>query len=319
MSDDYEFSLAQCDVTDKRVLESFRAKRRLWLQWIETDEHHAIWRVLHSMIWADTSFKLLTSLALEDEGSALNNTLVGETLLNGHVATQVLAIRRLVDRRKDVISLRRLVNDLRASFKLFTRENYVCFDGLPYDDHAVREATIAEHINKGAFWTPNLGPQAWSASSMAHEQFDRLAGIDPANRKRDDSLPLSLLSTIDGWINDSGADDLAEWSHAYLAHAGNPESRKAIDELQVTSTKISDATKALARVTEAISARLLSAGGRSGSLMPVAQFNQFEKLDRPIMIAGGQKKAYALWHQLSDERDHYLDDVEAELIGGHHG
>jgi hypothetical protein len=42
--------------------------------------------------------------------------------------------------------------------------------------------------------------------------------------------------------------------------------------------------QALARVTEGISARLLFAGGRSYSLMPMAQFNPFEKLD---MHAGG--------------------------------
>ena len=49
--------------------------------------------------------------------------------------------------------------------------------------------------------------------------------------------------------------------------------------------------------------------------MPVAQFNQFEKLDKPIIQAGGEADAYKLWHQLSDERNRYLDGVDAELIG----
>ncbi len=47
-----------------------------------------------------------------------------EALLNGHVATQVLAIRRLMDNGgSDIISLRRLVKDLQSNFHLFTREN----------------------------------------------------------------------------------------------------------------------------------------------------------------------------------------------------
>ena len=58
-------------------------------------------------------------------------------------------------------------------------------------------------------------------------------------------------------------------------------SRKRIADLMVTTNKVTDAIKALARVTEAISAWLLFAGGRTNSLMPVAQFNQFEKLDKP--------------------------------------
>jgi hypothetical protein len=106
-----------------------------------------------------------------------------------------------------------------------------------------------------------------------------------------------------------------QWSHAYLAHAGGPEARKRIADLLVTANKITDAIKALARVTEVISAWLLFAGGRSNSLMPVAQFNPFEKLDKPIMHAGGEDDAYKLWHRLSDEANRYLDGVEDELIG----
>jgi hypothetical protein len=301
-------------VTDKRALQSYRDKRRLWLSWIDTDEHHAIWQVLSSMVWTDVSFKVLTQFAVDDENNSLNNTLLAEALLNGHVATQVLAIRRLIDRRDDVISLGRLVKDLKQNFDLFTRENYVCFDGLPFDFEAVQHKEMMEHAGKGCFWGATSGPAAHGTSRMAHEQFDMLAGIDPMKRSRDDRLPVSLLTTLDKWLADSGADDLVKWSHKYLAHAGDPESRTKIGDLKVTTNKMTDAIKALARVTEAISAWLLFSGGRSGSLMPVAQFNPFEKLDKPIMQVGGEHDAYKLWRQLSDERDHYLDGVDVELI-----
>jgi hypothetical protein len=52
----------------------------------------------------------------------------------------------------------------------------------------------------------------------------------------------------------------------------------------------------------------------NASHRPVAQFNPFEKLDKPIMLASGEGDAYKLWHQLSDERNRYLDSVEEELI-----
>lgn len=254
MLDGYAYSVAQCDIAaDKRgALQSYRDKRRLWLSWIDTDEHHAIWRVLSSMVWTDASFKILTQFAINDEDTALNNTLLGQALIDGHVATQVLAIRRLMDdRNSDIISLRRLVKDLRRNFHLFTRENYVCFDGLPYDHEAVLEKEMLAHAGKGPFWGQTSGPGAHGTSRIAHEQFDRLARIDPAKRSREDRLPLSLLMTIERWLDESGADELAQWSHAYLAHAGGPESRKRISDLLVTANKITDATKALARVTEA--------------------------------------------------------------------
>jgi hypothetical protein len=316
MLDQYAYTIAQCDVAPENhgTLESYRAKRRLWLLWISTDEHHAIWMVLSHMVWKDASFKMLTSFAIGDESNCLNNTLLAEALFDGHFATQVLAIRRLmVDRNSDIISLRRLVKDLRHHWHLFTRENYVCFDGLPYDYAVVRHREMIERSGKGPFWGETSGPRAHHTSRMAHEQFDRLAGVDPAKRSREDRLPVSLLATIEKWLDDSGADGLKEWSHAYLAHAGGPDRRKKIEDVRVTANKITDAIKAMARVAEAISAYILFDGGLSGRLMPVAQFNPFEKLDMRITQAGGEDAAYKLWRQLSDERNRYLDDVEGEL------
>lgn len=320
MPDDYTYTIAECDVPAERraALRSYRDKRRLWLSWISTDEHHAIWTTLHSMVWTDVAFKTLTNFAVGDDENALNNQLMMEALLNGHVATQVLAIRRLMDRGSGgIISLRRLVKDLKRNFALFTRENYVCYDGLPYDYLAVRHARFEKNAGKwgqGGIWVPTEGPEGDRTSEMAHRQFDKLAGIEPAKRSREDRLPVSLIRTIEKWLDDSGADDLADWSHAYLAHAGDPQSREKIAALAVTAGKITDAIRVLARATEAISAWLLCAGGRSHALMPVAQFNPFERLHRPIMQAGGEAAAYKLWHQLGDERNRYLDDVDAALI-----
>jgi hypothetical protein len=320
MAKDYEYTIAQCDVAPERraELESFRDKRRIWLSWINEDEHHAIWQALSSMVWTDASFKLLTHFAMGDESNALSNTLLGQALIDGHVATQVLAIRRLVDERSDVISIRRLLKDLKRNIGLFTRENFVCFDGLPYDYKAVQHKEMMERVGTGPFWGQTSGPGAHGASRMAHEQFDRLTGVRPQDRQRGDKLPVSLMTTIECWLDECGADELAKWSHAYLAHAGGPAARERISELLVTANKITDAIKAMARVTEAISAWLLFAGSRSNSLMPVAQFNPLDKLDRPIMKVGDETAAHRFWDELSDERNRYLDDVETKLIGPAH-
>jgi hypothetical protein len=317
MADDYAYSVVQCDVAPEKrdALQSYRDKRRMWRLWIDTDEYHAIQRVLTSTVWIDVAFKTLTHFAMNDTNSALNNTLLGEALIDGHVATQVLAIRRLVDDGNDIISLRRLVKDIRRNFGLFTRQNYVCFDGLPYDYDAVIRKEMIAHVGKGPFWGQTSGPSAHGASRRAHEQFDRLAGIEPENRSREDQLPKSLMTTIERWLDESGADELAKWSHAYLAHAGAQDARKRSPDALVTADKIADAIRALARVTEAISAYLLLVGGLSNNLMPVAQFSPFDKLDKPIMQPDGKDEAYKLWHSLSDERNHYLDGIEDELIG----
>ena len=311
MDPGYQLGINQCDVPQERraALEAYRAKRGQWLGWLDTDKHHAIWHAISAMVWTDVSFRTIAQFVGDD--SCLNNTLVAEQIIYGHVATQVLAVRRLVDNRADVISLRRLIKDVRGNFNLFTRENYVCYDGQPYDYEAVMRKEIVAHGGEGFFWYPT-GPDI---SHRAHEQFDRLAGVVPAKRSREDRLPIALLDKIEGWLNASGADDLTEWSHAYLAHAGNPQSRKRIADTMMTMNRITDAIKTLARVTEAISAYILFAGGRLNSLMPTAQFNQFENLDKPVMQADRKAEAYELWDRLSTECDHYLDGVDDELTG----
>jgi hypothetical protein len=297
----------------RAVLEAYRAKRQQWLAWLDTDEHHAIWTTISSTVWTDASFRTLTQAAVDGDETCLGNTLLAEQIINGHVATQVLAIRRLVDNRADVISLRRLIKDVRRNYKLFTRENYVCHDGLPYDYEAVQRKEMQERAGTGAFWAATTGSEAHGSSRMAHEQFDWLAGIDPGSRSREDRLPTRLLDTIEGWLDGSDADALAEWSHAYLAHAGSPQTRARIAEAMMTTNKITDAIKALARVTEAISAYLLYAGGRLNSLMPTAQFDPFEHLDKPLMTPERRERTFRVWDQLGNERDHYLDGVDTAL------
>jgi len=320
MPDDYAYPTSQCDVPMERrsALQSYRDKRRLWLSWIDTDEHHAIWQVISSMVWRNAAFKTLIHFAVTNENNGLNNPLLAEALIEGHVAMQVLAIRRLVDTRNDVISLRRRIIDLKRNFALLTRENCVCFDGLPYDYEAVQQREMFERIKAGGgpYWAETSGPNAHITSRLMHQQFDELADIDRLKRCREDRLPISLLTTIERWLGESDADGLAKWSHAFLAHAGGPEPRERIAGQLVTAEKITGAIAALARVTEGISRWLLFASGRTSSLMPVAQFNPFERLDAQIMETDGLQDAWELWHRLSNERNHYLDGVDQELIQG---
>jgi len=319
-SEAYKYPIDQCDVPAERrpALESYRAKRSQWISWLDHDEDHAIWTTLSGMVWTDVSFRTLAQFAIDDPTSSLTNTLVAEQLISGHVATQVLVIRRLADSSNGAMSLRNLITDVRRNFARFTRENYVCYDGLPYDYEAVQQKDMAAKLAAGGgpFWAETTGPNAWSVSRMAHEHFDRLTGTTPDRRSRDDRLPGSLLDTIEGWLNGSGADELAKWSHAYLAHAGSVESRKRITAALVTNNKITEAIRTLARVTEAISAEVLYAGGRMNALMPTAQFDQFENLENPVAKDAVKGEARDLWDKLAGERDGYLSDIRDELLRG---
>ena len=229
------------------------------------------------------------------------------------------------DTSKERLSLRRLVTDLKRHRALFTRENYVCCDGLPYDYQAVRNALFSKlaetkESTVSFTWGATEGPEADWASELTHLHFDKLAGLAPSARTREDRLPPHLLTTIETWLDDSGADALAKWSSTYLAHAGGPAERARIEDMAVTSGRISQAIKALARATQGISL-FVYGGGRAGAVMPIAQFDQFQfmKLDKPIMRPGRDEEAHERWRQLSAEWDRCLDSVEDELVGRQSG
>lgn len=300
-------------MSDKAALARFRSKRHDWVLWLDDDEHHAIWQTLSQMVWREVSFSALSRISDGDAGSALNNPLITEAVLDGHVALQILAIRRLVDDSKGVLSLTKLLADVRSNFALLTRENYVCFDGLPYDAAAVADRERSTRSGTGAVWLDTTGPTAYGASEMAHVQFDRLTGIDASKRSRGDRLPRSILTTIQQWIENSGALEIAKWSHAYVAHAGSPASRQAISKYGLTGPKIGKAIAGLARATEGLSAYVLFASGRLNSLMATAQFDVLEKFENPVMKTEAADDISAHWDERSQDFEKVLHTVSQEL------
>jgi hypothetical protein len=315
---DYEFTIAECDVLDKVALTIFRENRRKWLVWLETDEHHAIWQVLYTMVWRDVVFRTIAELANSNPQSGLHNSLISEALLSGYFATQVLAIRRLMDSaNKDVISLPRLLKDIRRNLKLLTRENLVAFDGLPYECEAVQQRIMMEQIRQGGgpFWGATSGPDAYLPAQTAHKKVDRLTGVRPENRSRQDRLPKRVIDEIERWLDDSGADEIVTWSHTLLAHAAGPTSRNrsAIAAAAPTADKITGCIRAFVRVAEAVTNTILGHSGR-GMLVPMPQFNPFEGLTNPLAHQDSRDFLDACWDRFTKERNEFLEGIEGELI-----
>lgn len=171
----------------------------------------------------------------------------------------------------------------------------------------------ARSYGAGFHWGHPTGPLAYSASEMAHRNFDRLSGATPNSRDRKDRIRLPVYERIDQWLNESGAQDISEWSHAYLAHAGSLTSRQSLADYGM-GKKVKLSIRELARVGEAISLHLLYEGGRMHALMPTAQFDQFEFLDKPAMKPGGLDAADAKWRSSSDEYNALLSDVDEALF-----
>jgi hypothetical protein len=301
----------QCDVLGKASLAFYRTKAAWW-RWLRTDDHHALWPQIYSMLIGDMTFRTLAAAAEADKESALHSPIIKRGLLQGYAATQGLSIRRLVDTTKNVISLQKLLGDIKNNINLLTRENYVSGGGLPYgSDRAMQECFTKSGAT--GFWAPNTGSMAFVRSMQAHAAFDRLAGTQPESRDRGDIIPKRLIDTNKTWLKAKEIEEVVEWSNMCIAHAADPESYQVnLAALAPIMGKISTAQRHIVRAADAVSAHLLR-GAIHGNIVPVFQYSQFVRFEIAVRDPDAVQKAQQCWHQLVKERDQWTQDLWHDL------
>jgi hypothetical protein len=138
MKDRFEVPAQECDVHDKRKLESYRALWRKWMSWYDhsPDEPHSIEQQLHTMLFNDLTYRSIVvarAAALPEVNVSAQASTLAYLLDTGYVTTQTLAVLKLLDDRRDVISVMRLLKDVQKNRSAITREIYVSSFGFPYD------------------------------------------------------------------------------------------------------------------------------------------------------------------------------------------
>ena len=317
------------DVLDQAALAQYRQKRAEWLHLLNEDEHHAIWGQITNMIWDDASFRILNEARnpkLSPNGSSAQNALLANFIDRGYVLGQVIALRKLVeknpsDKKKGVVTLRRLLDDLRAHRHLLTREIYVAHDGLPYDYEEVERQWWEQHFaNRSSSGVTvssisTTGSGAFDTSKRSHQQFDRLSGVKPEDRSRTDCISESVFDTLDRWIKESGASTIIDMGNKFLAHAADSVSRASVslDRFGLTMDQIAAAHRAFVRVAQAISVSILDDSCHVG-VVAVPQHDQFENLDFPYVDTEALPVLHQHWDTYTTERDGWLDGVVDELV-----
>ncbi len=273
------------DVVERQKMWRFKVKRAEWLVWLDGDDEHSIWRQLTSLLSDYSLFRTVNELRLQAtqcpvEGVGFNEPVM-RLLDRGFVATQAMGIRRLLDKRKDVISLRRLVDDLEHNLRLMTREVYLAIRRLPYDAAAARVSWEQKMIATGQFekvkGIATEGSAAWRESERAHERFDELSETTPTSRSRVDVVSPSRFKELGAKLD--GCEDMLMFATKYIAHAADPGSRLDLTDVQtgMTLRRLEACLKVLVQVTEFVSP-LLQSDSSVGVAKP--QFDVAENLDK---------------------------------------
>src|SRR5574340_1557637 len=309
---DYEHPIEACDVLDKARLTQLREKRREWISWLRGNDPHSIWRQITSLLWDDVLFRTVNDLrrhAAENPSAKVGfNGPVLRLFDVGFITTQVTTIRRLTDRQprdptKGVISLRRLVEDIRARRELLTREVYVAYDGLPYDPAPVQSAWIEKKARDGTLgqfdYLETTGPNAWATSDMVHKNFDKLTKtVTPGSRSRTDLISPDWFD----WLNErlDVCNDIRKFTDKFVAHAAEPSSRTGLppEQTGVTLDRLAACHKVIYQVAAFIYGPLLWEG--SYGAVPTPQYDHLENLEKGWIKDEELEIAHRFWNQNLD-------------------
>ncbi|MCD6376634.1 MAG: hypothetical protein J7L94_13980 [Caldisericaceae bacterium] len=308
----YNYTIEQCDILDKRKGEAFRQKRLQWMEWLHGEDPHSISQQIYSMLWDHALFLTVNELrkiaVTEPEKGVGFNRPVIRLFDAGFATTQAATIRRLIEKPKRnpklaVISLRRILDDIKQNLSLITRENYVCYDGLPYDYELVHQKWLSSLPvsktggNVGSL--PTQGPDAWSMDEIVHKNFDILAQVHPKKRSRKDLIKIEVLEHLEAEIKK--CENIKKYVDKFIAHAAAPETRAGLsDEEKVLTLKhLETSHKIIYQVASFISSQLLWESNLGG--LPVPQYNHLENLDKRWSTQEKLDKAQKKWDEFQKE------------------
>ncbi len=285
LSDELWPEAESCHVHDKASLREFQPFLCRWKRILAGDDPNSVEQQMLALAWDDTVYRCFNeALRLTERNkSDLSppGTLV-ELIHKAFFANQVMLIRRLFDYRstksgKEVYSIRTVMGELRDHQSLITRENYVCYDGTPY-----------EASKNSSMWREER------VCLSRHAVFDTLSLTDPKDRNRSDLLDGELLVNLETHLR---ADDLLrKYVNKYLAHGADPSNRASLDPklpqislryLQRLYRMLIWACKLLGKMTDQL---VLTE-------VPVPQFDQFMGWSPGFIRESTKHALFRYWQQ----------------------
>jgi len=298
-------------VTNQGRLTKFLDKRKEWFDLYDgtTTEPNSIQRQLQLMVFSELSHRVLIKEQRDQQSDSLPSIpVLGYVLEGSYYATQILAIRRLLDKTPNVHSLRRVLDDVKANKELITRENYVSFDGKPYE-------TAPLTLGKSGLQLPDSPFSAQMTCRQRHEQFDALSKQSASTRNRNDTIHSKVFDRLENWLSVSGAAKLQVISHKYLAHAATATSRGNLGPSGLDFREVEAAQRGIIRVTRAIYDILLV----SGVFSPVVMMHSLGYFgtvwdERLMSMIASTTRMQASWDALEEERNKWAFGIDDDLF-----
>jgi hypothetical protein len=283
MQDSKMKDICICDVEDKELLACFRDKLTRWKTCLsDQKDYHSIYNQLTNLFWDHTVFRTFNearrlSIETNDPSTGLQGTII-DLLDRNFMDSQAIAVRRLTDQRKDVVSLRRIIDEIRENANLYTRENYVCYDGISFDE-APDDDHHAKHFR-------------YSRQTC----YDYLSGKDKDSRSRNDKLSPTVLAKMEEAVTKDfvTTEEVRMYVNKWVAHAAAQDNRgqhvAVLDNISLQ--KLDECYQALIRIGKKVE---LLIDEHLLCTVPTPRFDKLKNWDKPIIITQDLKDIEKYW------------------------
>ena len=237
-----------------------------------------------------------------------------ELITAGYANLMTLGIRRLVDKDPRTDSVWNVIAQIDKRPELLRRENFVCYDGLPYDHAAALQKHLSSlDLSKGSHvaWVATKGPEAWGTSELLHKSFDALAGY-PAKRKRLDTVRPSILVNLKARLSHETVKAVCTMADRQVAHAERI-AEEADPVPPVTYNTVDAALQNVVRVANFLSTHFFN-DAAFGSIVPVPQFNVLEALDQPWVSEEHLPALHQHWRDVSKAMAEWAYNTDAGFL-----
>lgn len=199
---------------------------------------------------------------------------------------QLITIRRLTDPNKDVVSLVRLLNQMKGNCKYLTRKHY--FDILQKQGYKYNYSEVKKNHDKYIKDNLKMGEVIgipheldWERSANLHFDFDKLSKTKAENRTPEDIIDNSIFDKL---INELGkCQNLRNHVDHFLAHSLKSEKIEKLDDeaLQITFEHLWKAQENICKVTKFIGLYLLNRVDYGLLLFP--PLNLLQYIEEPLI------------------------------------
>lgn len=273
-------------------------KFKEWEKWYSEDDDSICAQIRDMLLDAAVFFAINEArryATTDAQGNPQLNELVHGLINRSFLKTQTLSIRRLCEKqdkrnkiKRDIISLGRLINEIKENKALLTRKNILSALELPYD--------YQKAINVGRLTDNSRKVTEGALSENVHKNIDLLAGVKPAQRQPNDTVLDKVFDQLNKWL--CKCEPIVNFVNKTVAHTATPESKGKVPEedLKVSLAKIRNAHCRIVKIAVYIGRYFFYKSTDRTIFLP-SYADKFEHFEKPWVRQEDIAKLENCWSQ----------------------